>query len=54
MGIVEQIVFPEIHYDKVQRITGMNITLVTSANTDAEARALLRKLGMPIKTTNSN
>ena len=54
MGIVEQIVFPEIHYDKVQRITGMNITLVTSAKTDAEARGLLLKLGMPLKTTNSN
>jgi len=49
MGITEQIVFPEIDYDKVQRITGMNITFVTSAATDAEGRALLHKLGMPFK-----
>jgi large subunit ribosomal protein L5 len=47
MGITEQIVFPEIEYDKVQRITGMNITFVTSANTDEEGRALLKALGMP-------
>ena len=47
MGITEQIVFPEIDYDKVQRITGMNITFVTSANTDEEGRALLMALGMP-------
>lgn len=47
MGITEQIVFPEIEYDKVQRITGMNITFVTSANTDEEGRALLTALGMP-------
>ncbi|MEC8193095.1 MAG: 50S ribosomal protein L5 [Myxococcota bacterium] len=47
MGITEQIVFPEIDYDKVQRITGMNITFVTSANTDEEGRALLKALGMP-------
>jgi large subunit ribosomal protein L5 len=54
MGIVEQIVFPEIHYDKVQRITGMNVTFVTSAGTDAAAAALLRKLGLPLKQSNSN
>jgi len=47
MGITEQIVFPEIEYDKVRRITGMNITFVTSANTDEEGRALLKALGMP-------
>lgn len=47
MGITEQIVFPEIEYDKVQRITGMNITFVTTANTDEEGRALLKALGMP-------
>jgi len=47
MGITEQIVFPEIDYDKVQRITGMNITFVTTANTDEEGRALLKALGMP-------
>ena len=47
MGLTEQIVFPEIDYDKVQRVTGMNITFVTSAETDEEGRALLRALGMP-------
>jgi large subunit ribosomal protein L5 len=47
MGLTEQIVFPEINYDKVQRITGMNITFVTSAKTDEEGRALLKALGMP-------
>ncbi len=49
MGIQEQIVFPEIDYDKVARITGMNITMVTTAKTDAEGKALLRELGMPFK-----
>ena len=49
MGVTEQIIFPEIEYDKVKRISGMNITFVTSANTDAEGRALLRALGMPFK-----
>ena len=47
MGLTEQIVFPEIDYDKVQRVTGMNITFVTSATTDEEGRALLKALGMP-------
>jgi len=47
MGIQEQIVFPEIDYDKVARITGMNITIVTNAKTDAEGKALLKQLGMP-------
>ena len=47
MGIVEQIVFAEIDYDKVSRINGMNITMVTSAKTDAEGKALLKHLGMP-------
>ena len=50
MGITEQIVFPEIDYDKVKKISGMNITFVTSAKTDAEGRALLRGLGMPFKS----
>ena len=49
LGLTEQIIFPEIEYDKVKRISGMNITFVTSANTDAEGRALLRALGMPFK-----
>jgi large subunit ribosomal protein L5 len=47
MGIQEQIVFPEIDYDKVSRITGMNITIVTTAKTDAEGKGLLKHLGMP-------
>lgn len=47
LGLTEQIVFPEIEYDKVQRINGMNIAFVTSAQTDEEGRALLKHLGMP-------
>lgn len=47
LGLTEQIVFPEIEYDKVNRITGMNIAFVTTAKTDEEGRALLRHLGMP-------
>ena len=49
MGITEQIVFAEIDYDKVSRITGMNITFVTTAKTDEEGRVLLHKLGMPFQ-----
>jgi len=49
MGITEQIIFPEVDYDKVQRITGMNISFVTTAKTDAEGRALLKHLGMPFR-----
>jgi large subunit ribosomal protein L5 len=47
MGLTEQIIFPEIDYDKVNRINGMNITFVTTAKTDEEARLLLTRLGMP-------
>jgi large subunit ribosomal protein L5 len=47
LGIREQIIFPEIDYDKVERITGMNVTMCTTANTDAEAKALLSHLGLP-------
>jgi large subunit ribosomal protein L5 len=47
LGVTEQIVFPEIEYDKVQRINGMNIAFVTSAESDEEGRALLKHLGMP-------
>ena len=50
MGVTEQIIFPEIDYDKIKRINGMNITFVTTAPTDAEARELLKQLGMPIRT----
>jgi len=49
MGITEQIIFPEIVLDKINKITGMDITFVTSANTDEEAYALLKALGMPFK-----
>ncbi len=49
LGIKEHIIFPEINYDKVYKIKGMNITIVTSAETDEEAKALLDKLGMPFR-----
>ena len=49
MGLTEQIVFPEIDYDKIKRVNGMNITFVTTAKTDGEARELLRALGMPFR-----
>ena len=47
LGLTEQIIFPEIDYDKVTRISGMNVSFVTSAHTDEEGRALLGHLGMP-------
>jgi large subunit ribosomal protein L5 len=47
MGITEQIIFPEIDIDKVSKIMGMDITFVTTANTDAEAFALLKEIGIP-------
>lgn len=49
LGITEQIIFPEINIDKVPRITGMDITFVTSADTDKEALALLTNFGLPFK-----
>jgi len=49
LGIREQIIFPEVDYDKVERITGMNVTVCTTARTDNEARSLLRQLGMPFR-----
>lgn len=49
MGVTEQIIFPEIDIDKVARITGLDITFVTTAQTDEEAYELLRELGMPFK-----
>jgi len=49
LGIKEQIIFPEIDYDKIDKIKGMNITIVTSAKTDDEARELLALLGMPFR-----
>jgi large subunit ribosomal protein L5 len=47
LGLTEQIIFPEIDYDKVTRINGMNVAFVTTATTDEEGRALLGHLGMP-------
>jgi len=49
LGIQEQIIFPEINIDQVDRINGMNITFATSANTDAEGYALLKAFGLPFK-----
>jgi large subunit ribosomal protein L5 len=50
LGLREQIIFPEIDYDKVERITGLNVTVCTTAETDAEGRALLAHLGMPFRS----
>ncbi len=49
LGITEQIIFPEIDYDKIERVSGLNIAIVTTAKTDQEARVLLKKLGMPFR-----
>ena len=49
MGIKEHIIFPEIDYDKIDKIKGLNITITTTAKSDAEGRALLRGLGMPFR-----
>ena len=49
MGVTEQIIFPEIDLDKVNKITGMDVTFVTTAKTDAEALALLKMMGMPFR-----
>lgn len=49
LGITEQIIFPEIDFDKIERIAGLNINVVTTAKTDAEAKALLVKFGMPFR-----
>jgi large subunit ribosomal protein L5 len=49
LGVKEQIIFPEINYDKVEKIKGLNITVVTTARNDEEGRALLRHLGMPFR-----
>ena len=52
LGVTEQIIFPEISLEKVNRISGMDITLVTTAKTDEEALALLKSLGMPFVNNN--
>ena len=49
LGIKEHIIFPEIDYDKIDKIKGMNVTIVTTAKTDEEGRALLKYMGMPFK-----
>ena len=49
LGLKDQIIFPEIDYAKVEKLRGMNVTFVTTANTDAEGRALLKSLGMPFR-----
>jgi large subunit ribosomal protein L5 len=49
LGVKEQIIFPEINYDRVEKIKGLNITVVTTARNDEEGRVLLRHLGMPFR-----
>ncbi len=49
LGIREQIIFPEVDYDKVENITGLNVTVCTTARNDAEGRSLLRHLGLPFR-----
>ena len=49
LGVKEQLIFPEINFDKVTKVRGMDIVIVTSANTDEEGRALLKELGMPFE-----
>lgn len=49
LGLKEQIIFPEIEYDKIDKIRGMNVVIVTTAKTDEEARELLRLMGMPFR-----
>ena len=51
LGLREQIIFPEINYDKIDAIKGLNISFVTTATTDEEGRALLQQLGMPFRAT---
>lgn len=51
IGVREQLIFPEIDYDKVEKVRGMDITLVTTARSDEEARELLRLLGLPLRET---
>ena len=54
LGITEQIIFPEIDIDKINKILGMEITFVTTANTDEEAMALLKEFGLPFKNKKKN
>ena len=50
LGVREQLIFPEVDYDKVEKAKGMNISIITTARTDEEARELLRMIGMPFRT----
>lgn len=50
LGLTEQIIFPEINFDKIQKVFGMNITFVTTANTNKEGKALLKQLGIPFRS----
>jgi len=50
LGLKEQIIFPEIEYDKVDKVRGMDITICTTANTNEEGRALLKQFSMPFRT----
>lgn len=50
MGVKEQLIFPEIHYDMVEKILGMNITIVTDAKSNEEGKSLLKLMGMPFKS----
>jgi large subunit ribosomal protein L5 len=50
VGLKEQIIFPEIDYDKIDKVKGMNISIVTSAKTDDEARQLLKLMGLPFRS----
>jgi large subunit ribosomal protein L5 len=54
LGLREQIIFPEIDYDKIDKVRGMEITIVTTADTDDEGRALLREFGMPFAKPGNN
>ena len=53
-GVTEQIIFPEIEYDKIDKIRGMNITINTTASVDDEAKALLKQMGMPFRESSSS
>ncbi len=50
LGVRDQLIFPEIDYSKVEKMKGMNITIVTTAGSDDQARALLKHMGMPFRT----
>lgn len=51
LGVREQLIFPEVEYDKIDQIRGMDISIITTANTDEEGRALLKEMGMPFRAS---